>query len=330
MPLDWRYKRAETEDLRCLVAKRWKTNLLLGMSAKELGNDGERSRYNSAILIQKDGGFGGRYDKMHRVPFGEFVPLRDWLPWMNRFAPYDFDYSIQPGQNFTRFSIAPVTPPHSHYLHEPCSAGVIICYEDTDPSLARHYVQPGDEPPVDFLINISNDGWFNGSCEHEEHLAICRFRAIECRRSIARAVNMGISTVIDGNGQVLWPWKTYRMWPDGREEYDDYSLPTGDVDWEHNERGWLAPPSLLQKLKKSVPSLAGLIRDKESADAVIGRHEFADFKQVAGVFHYGVPLDTRSSLYARYGDWLPWSCWAILGMGLVWGLVRRSPILNNA
>ena len=70
----------------------------------------------------------------------------------------------------------------------------------------------------DFLVNISNDGWFNGSCEHEEHLAICRFRAVECRRSIARAVNMGISTVIDGNGRVRWPHRSYRVWPDGRVE----------------------------------------------------------------------------------------------------------------
>src|SRR5205807_499391 len=75
-------------------------------------------------------------------------------------------------------------------------------YEDTDPSLARQYVAPGDEPAVDFLLNLSNDGWFNGTSEHEEHLAICRFRAVECRRSVARAVNMGISAVIDGNGRV--------------------------------------------------------------------------------------------------------------------------------
>jgi apolipoprotein N-acyltransferase len=127
---------------------------------------------------------------MHRVPFGEYVPLRDWLPWMNAFAPYDFDYSIRAGEHFTRF-------PLGAYRF-----GVVICYEDTDPYLARQYVRPGDEPAVDFLLNLSNDGWFNGTSEHEEHLAICRFRAVECRRSVARAVNMGISAVIDGNGRV--------------------------------------------------------------------------------------------------------------------------------
>ena len=57
--------------------------------------------------------------------------------------------------------------------------------------------------PVDFLVNISNDGWFDGTEEHEQHLAICRFRAIETRRSVVRAVNMGISAVIDPDGRVI-------------------------------------------------------------------------------------------------------------------------------
>jgi len=55
---------------------------------------------------------------------------------------------------------------------------------------------------VDFLVNISNDGWFKCTSEHEEHLAVSRFRAVECRRALCRAVNMGISAVIDGNGRV--------------------------------------------------------------------------------------------------------------------------------
>src|SRR5207249_6450425 len=82
--------------------------------------------------------------------------------------------------------------------------GVMICYEDSDACLARQYNRAGaDGPAADFLINISNDGWFDGTSEHEEHLAICRFRAVEARRSVARAVNMGISAVIDGNGSVV-------------------------------------------------------------------------------------------------------------------------------
>src|SRR5207249_9926463 len=84
--------------------------------------------------------------------------------------------------------------------------GVLICYEDTDMYLGREYgVETDDGPAVDFILNISNDGWFDGTAEHEEHLAIARFRAIETRRAVARAVNMGVSAVIDSNGRVLAP-----------------------------------------------------------------------------------------------------------------------------
>src|SRR5205085_7228468 len=123
------------------------------------------------------------------------------------------------------------------------------------------YVRPGDEPPVDFLVNISNDGWFDGTSEHEEHLAISRFRAVECRRALARAVNMGISAVIDGNGRVV-------------------ALPAAT---------------------------------------------WADSKKMAAVVTAAVPIDTRGSLYAAWGDWLPGLCAALAGLALVApGLRSRS------
>src|SRR5262249_10872240 len=153
--------------------QRWRTNLLLGMNSSIEREDWRKlglpvlstsvvglagsplargpllaasalippkpRRYNSAVLIDANGKTRGRYDKIHRVPFGEYVPLRDWLPWMNAFAPYDFDYSVSAGERFTRLESGP-------YLF-----GVQICYEDTDPSLARHYaVREGEDEPVDF------------------------------------------------------------------------------------------------------------------------------------------------------------------------------------
>ncbi len=192
VPPEWQTASRASQELARLVAEEWQTNVLLGLNTERLEADGRSHRYNSALLIQPDAQVGGRYDKIHRVPFGEYVPLRDWLPWMDTFAPYDFDYSIHPGQRLTRFPLG------GHHF------GIIICYEDTDPALARQYVRREDgAPAVDFLLNISNDGWFNGTSEHEEHLAICRFRAVECRRAVARAVNMGISAVIDSNGRVV-------------------------------------------------------------------------------------------------------------------------------
>lgn len=192
IPQAWQTASRESQELARLIAAEWQTNVLLGLNSERLEADGRTSRFNSALLILPDAQVAGRYDKIHRVPFGEYVPLRDWLPWMDTFAPYDFDYSIRPGERLTRLPLG------KHHF------GVLICYEDTDPALARQYGR-GDhgEPAADFLVNISNDGWFNGTSEHEEHLAICRFRAIECRRAVVRAVNMGISAVIDGNGRVI-------------------------------------------------------------------------------------------------------------------------------
>jgi apolipoprotein N-acyltransferase len=119
---------------------------------------------------------------------------------MKALSRYDFDYSVEAGERQTRF---PQTASGKDRLFH---FGVLICYEDTDPTLARRMaLEEDDQPAADFLVNISNDGWFDGSSEHEEHLAICRFRAIETRRAVIRSVNMGISGVIDGSGRVFGP-----------------------------------------------------------------------------------------------------------------------------
>jgi apolipoprotein N-acyltransferase len=242
IPPSWEQAVRSCRSLARILVDNWKTAMLLGTSREFLGADGVPRSYNSAVLIEPDGREAGFYDKIHRVPFGEYVPLRDWLPWMNAFAPYNFDYSIRAGEKLTRFRL------------DGYDFGVVICFEDTDPYLARQYVQNGSVKPVDFLLNISNDGWFDGTSEHDQHLAICRFRAVECRRAIARAVNMGISAVIDGNGRVV-------------------ALP--------------APT-------------------------------WAQSKKISAVLTASIPIDARTSLYARWGDWLPWSCWLTIGGGFIW------------
>jgi apolipoprotein N-acyltransferase len=170
---------------------------LLGMNRLEWTTEDHARKFNSAILFQANGKESGHYDKMHLVPFGEYVPLKDWLPWLQAFTPYKHDYSCTPGNSFTRFELPSANGKTYRF-------GVLICYEDSDPALARRYNSfSGDEPPANFLVNTSNDGWFDGTEEHEQHLAICRFRAVEARRAVVRAVNMGISAVIDGDGKVV-------------------------------------------------------------------------------------------------------------------------------
>lgn len=178
------------------AADGWKTPMLLGTSTYDW--DGKKEiRGNSAVLIDREGIEAGRYDKIHLVPFGEYVPFRETLPFMKKFTPYgDREYSCTPGGQFTRF---PLMVGDRQYTF-----GVVICYEDSDPTMCRPYVRKLlDAEPVDFLVNISNDGWFLGTEQHEQHLAVCRFRAIETRRSIVRAVNMGISAIIDPDGRVI-------------------------------------------------------------------------------------------------------------------------------
>jgi apolipoprotein N-acyltransferase len=272
LPAKFRKKIQEIQAKVLAVGPASGTNVLLGLEPYIL-DPGDRNprRYNSALLVQADGKAVSRYDKIHRVPFGEFVPFRDELPFMNLFNAYGYDFSVSPGESFVRLPLGKY-----HFC-------VLICYEDTDPTLARRYAVAGEDgPAADFLVNISNDGWFDGSSEHDEHLAICRFRAIESRRPVVRSVNMGISAVIDGNGRVLHPELISAQ--------DDMKL------WE------IKDPC-------SGPGLP-----------VSAWHRF---KKVEGVLNATIPLDNRTSLYARWGDWLPWTCWLGVAAALAGAWYRR-------
>jgi len=257
------------------MARTSKTNHLIGLNCRVLTDKGV-SPYNSALLVTKEGSATTRYDKKHRVPFGEYVPLRGWIPFMDYFAPYDFDYSIRAGDHLTRFQLDKF-----HF-------GVLICYEDTDPFLARQYNrEQTDGPPVDFLLNISNDGWFDGSSQHAEHLAISRFRAIESRRALARSVNMGISAVIDSNGRVQEPKELTEV--------------GGAKMW-------------------------GVEPDRQGKIPDLPEGHWKDFTKVQGVLTATIPIDNRLSIYAVTGDWLPLGCWIVLGGVWVWRKVGRRSV----
>jgi len=272
--------RAMAEDM----AAQWSAYLLVGMNSITVAA-GQSRRYNSAVLIDRQGKAAGRYDKIHRVPFGEYVPFRDWLPWMNYFAPYDFDYSIWPGEHFTRFELVDSATGRRFTF------GTLICYEDTDAEVARPYGGSDGAAPADFLVNISNDGWFDGTSEHDEHLAICRFRAVECRRSIVRSVNMGISAVLDSDGRVLQP----------------HELPHPQSRVHSDFHVWAVP----------------MQREKTAELPISQWHRY---KKVAGVLLSTVPLDDRVSLYARWGNWLPYSCWVFLMVTLLLPGARRNRV----
>jgi apolipoprotein N-acyltransferase len=187
---------------------------LVGSAGGEplLGDDGtikELSKsYNSAFLYEPNGMQANeQYNKIHLVPFGEEIPGKkgSWLHnfFMN-FSPYDSDYTLDRGGEFAIFKMRGNEDTAYRF-------GVMICYEDAVPYIGRKFVLDGDgKKRVDWLVNISNDGWFvrfkQGtivpSGELSQHAAVCVFRAIENRVSVLRSVNTGISCLIDSSGQI--------------------------------------------------------------------------------------------------------------------------------
>ena len=166
------------------------TRLLIGgTSIKIDGKD--QTFFNSAFYYDNFGTIINRYDKVHLVPFGEYTPLKDYFPFLAKLVPYDV--SLSPGSEMRIFSL-----PVKDINVVDYKFGVLICYEDTVPTLVREFVKKG----ADFMVNITNDGWFGKSAELNQHLAIMAFRAVENRRALVRAANTGISAFIDINGRI--------------------------------------------------------------------------------------------------------------------------------
>lgn len=151
--------------------------------------------YNSATFVTPERGIVNRYDKMHRVPFGEYIPLKDLVAGLQYFTPYRGEFGIAEGKG-------PVYLEHKGYRYSP-----VICFEDTIPHLVRNVVRQSvasnpEHKEVDVLLNLTNDGWFHGSSELDQHLITAAFRCVECRVPMVRAVNTGISAIIDGDGAI--------------------------------------------------------------------------------------------------------------------------------
>jgi apolipoprotein N-acyltransferase len=166
-------------------------HLLIGNATFEL--DGRETRhYNSALWIDPAGRLRGRYYKMHRVMFGEYIPFGRAFPWLANLTPIGL--GLVPGETPASFLI------HGYRL------APSICFESTVPHVIRRQVRRlGAEigHPPDVLVNITDDGWFWGSSILDLHLACAAFRAVEMRRPLLVAANTGISAQIDGNGRVL-------------------------------------------------------------------------------------------------------------------------------
>ena len=165
-------------------------------------------RFNSAFLYQPDGKqYSRRYDKIHLIPFGEFIPFKESMAFLYnlviKLSPYDYDYNLTHGREHTNFQIISDNKTYRF--------GVPICYEDTDARVTRKMIiDEQSNKRAHWLVNISNDGWYvrfkNNkvlpSVELSQRTAISVFRAVENRVSILRSVNTGISCIIDPLGRI--------------------------------------------------------------------------------------------------------------------------------
>jgi apolipoprotein N-acyltransferase len=142
--------------------------------------------YNSAFLLGSDGAFEAGYRKQRLVIFGEYIPMERWFPFLKVLTPIEGSFTPGPG-------------PVWFELREPrARMSVLICFEDVFPHLARRHVRDDTE----FLLNLTNNGWFGRSAAQWQHTMNAVFRAVENGVVLVRCTNNGITCWIDARGRV--------------------------------------------------------------------------------------------------------------------------------
>ena len=151
--------------------------------------------FNSAVLVKKDGDFGGLYHKSHLVPYGEYVPLKKYMPFI---APL-----VQSVGDFTAGTVETPVAVDDHLR-----LGVLICYESIFASISRRWVMTG----ANLLVNLTNDAWYGKSSAPYQSWAMTVYRSVETRRCLVRSANTGISGMIDPLGRVRVQSELFVPW----------------------------------------------------------------------------------------------------------------------
>ncbi len=161
------------------------TSFLIGSPSFIRQDDKQADFFNSAFLIDPNGNVAGKYDKVHLVPFGEYVPFQKWFPFIGKIVEEVGDFkSGQKGQTLA-WGEFPL--------------GIQICYEMIFPDLSGEMVRN----QAAFLINMTNDAWYGNTSAPYQHFSMAVFRAVENRRSLIRSANTGISGFIDPVGRII-------------------------------------------------------------------------------------------------------------------------------
>ena len=180
-PFFYRLEEKLTTQLNEIV-RETRTPLLFGSPGVTLV-EGEPRLQNRAYLVNGSAILEGFYAKQHLVPFGEYVPLQKLLFFVSRLVQAAGDFV--PGDDPSPLMLG----------RQPF--GVLICYEDIFPELARAAVERG----ATALINITNDAWYGTSSAPYQHLEMAQWRAVEFRVPLVRAANTGISSIFDATGR---------------------------------------------------------------------------------------------------------------------------------
>jgi len=157
----------------------------IGVDNAQMGQRQPTNIFNSASLVSPRGEWDGRYDKIHLVPFGEYVPFREWLGFAGGLTKEVGD--------FTRGTSRDALQAGDEKL------GIFICYESIFPDEVRQFANRGAQ----VLVNISNDGWYGDSGAYAQHLKQARMRAVENARWLLRDTNTGVTGAIDPYGRVV-------------------------------------------------------------------------------------------------------------------------------
>lgn len=178
------YRDALLSDMVVKGVQEADTHFIIGSPVVD--TDGDAYRYfNSAFLINPRGEAVDRYDKVHLVPFGEYVPLKRFLPFLGKMVEHVGDFESGQRGNALQWDDRPI--------------GMLICYEIIFPALAREMALSGGQ----LLVNITNDAWFGRTGAPYQHFSMAVLRSVENRRFLARAANTGISGFIDPSGRIL-------------------------------------------------------------------------------------------------------------------------------
>ena len=149
-----------------------------------LGAGSDSSTTNSALLVGRDGSTLGQYDKVRLMPFGEYVPMRSVIPFLDQVPALAGEFT--PGESV-------------HLLNaEGTPIAVSICFESAFPELAREASLQGAAG----LVNLTNDAWFGPTAEPRQHLAHAVMRSVETRLPQVRVTNSGYSAWIDARGRI--------------------------------------------------------------------------------------------------------------------------------